>query len=612
MFAKGLHSWQYTIYNFDQLHFYENNQKFLDPIILINNKLWVINQFSRLFKYFLQVPILYIASNILIKSAIIYILYLITAKLINEKKISFVIILFFTASSGYAAHGVVLNGMFEAPIFFRSSVSALMTLLGLYLMLANRHLLAIIPFALSTNLHPGYGVTSFAFIFSSFFFYYLIKSKVSLKIFLTMSLLVLLSILPLVFHSGSASLETVESSIENWYKYLFATNPDDLSLLWYLGVSGYFVVPFLMVSVYFVFTNREKKILDYIFLGSFGLFILIFFIEILHFNRVFFEGLSEKFLAVQFRRGIWILMLFGAIINFLNIFNKIIENNDKIVFYFIAFGYVYLFPNFFSLIATLAIASLHLKQVKILYLLLSSIFVAYIGYVLGFFQISDSQYKVLLLLAFLTATKSFLYYYKLLNKNNIFIFMIISFMASISILGLTTNKHFQSDMKIITNNGFFSAPDLLELEKKVYGSQGKVINPKIINYIRNNNPENKLVQEAAGNLSYGDSIIYNSPTFISKRDLVMPLFGKLFYEHLLYKLNLININKLNVLNSQKKMLNLIEEQVNNLNKHELAKLFKTHNVRFLITNKSFDFIKPIVIENNYFLYDLTNLPAIDK
>lgn len=606
-FMHGLNAWQYVIYNFDPLFFKENNQNFiLDPIIQMNNNgALVLNIFNDIFKPFLQIPALYIVSSILIKSIIIYIIYIIIDLLISNKNLALVISLFFIVSIGYAAHGTVLNGFWGGPIFFRGSASGLMTLIGLYLVITRRYYLAIVPFALAIHLHILYGVTSFAFIFSSFIFYLIVYLKKDIKEFLLMSLIVGLSIVPILLSIDNSSFGIVSSNIENWYQYVFATDPDDMSMLYYLGTEGYFIVPFLTLSIYFYIINKDKQIIDYLFMGSFILLLVIMVVELLHYNLIFFGSLSEKFIGVQFRRGIWILLLFSAIINFINI-QKIIDNSKtSLIYLLILLSFIYVIPNIIALYIAFFILLTYFKQGKIFYLVLFSVTFLYLGIVSDFYH-PNKLYTSFIFIIIATSFISILVYYKFISKNNILLSVLVFFVLSTSIVGFLKGQY-KKDLYIISNNGIYNYPKLLNMEKEIYKRQGKILNNKIIDYIRKNNSKKYFVLESMENLSYGDAVIYDSPIFISRGNIGMPMFSILFYEHLLFKLNIFNIDEMQLHKSKGETLSLIDNKIRLLSKTELKMLYSKYNIRFLISKNKFSFTKAVLNENDYFLYDLRKL-----
>lgn len=612
--SYGLEIWQYTIYNFDPLYLKENSKNFLlDPMIMMNNNgAYILNIFNNIFKPFLEIPILYIFSSIIIKSTIIYVIYIVVNKITNDKKLSLVVTLFFITSIGYATHGVVLNGVFGAPIFYRASVSGLMTLLGLYLILSNRYFLAIVPIVLSIHLHVLYGVTGFAFIFSSFLLYLSLHSKQNLKRFLLASIVIGFSVLPILLSVDNSSFSVIESNIEQWYKYIFATDPDDMSMLYYLGVEGYFAVPLLLLSLFFYIQNKKKEILDYLFIGSFVFFIILMIVEVLHYNSIFFGSLSEKFIGVQMRRGAWILMLFSAILNFSNIQKMIYNSDAKKLYLLVGLSVVYLFPNILALYILLFIALFYFRETKMLYLLGSSILFLSIGIMLNFYHFDSI--RLLQSFAFISVITLFVsssIYFKILDRKNILLIVVTTFIVSTSLIGLAKGK-FVDDLKMMTNNGVLSYPNLLKLEKDVYAKQEKIINHKIIKHIRDNNTKKEFVLESFDNLFYGDAVIYDCPMLISRTNIAMPMFSRLYYEHLLYKVGIFKVDEKMLHESKENTLEVIEKNIGTLDEIDMKKLYDKFKVRFLISKNKFLFIEPVLYENGYYLYDLEKELEIDE
>ena len=159
-------------------------------------------------------------------------------------------------------------------------------------------------------------------------------------------------------------------------------------------------------------------------------------------------------------------------------------------------------------------------------------------------------------------------------------------------------------LKIISNNGIASYPNLFELEKNIYKNQGKVINEKIISHIRENNNQHMFILEAMSNSHFGDAIIYNSPVLINRHHLIMPIFSRLYYGSLLNDLRKFDIDESKLQQSKMQIINEIDRSIALLSKDKLIKLFKFSKVKYLISKNNYSFMTPVVVENNYLLYDL--------
>jgi len=145
------------------------------------------------------------------------------------------------------------------------------------------------------------------------------------------------------------------------------------------------------------------------------------------------------------------------------------------------------------------------------------------------------------------------------------------------------------------------------LEKNIYKNYGKVINDKIISHIRENNNENKFVLEVMSNSHYGDAIIYNSPILFNRNNFSIAIFSKVYYESLIYNLKLFGFSELKLKQVSAKTVNEIDTIIASLSKNKVKKLYASHKVKYLISKNTYSFMSPIVVENNYFLYDLENI-----
>lgn len=603
-FTYGINFWEYIIYNFDKLYLFENNLNYLlDPRIqMVNSGAVFLNMFNNVFKSILQIPILYLISSILIKSSVIYVIYLIINKLINNKNLSFIIALFFIIAPTISYY--VPNGFFGGPIFFRASISGLLTLAGIYLLISKRYYLSIIPLVLSLNFHVLFGASAFVFILFSFMYYAIaISSRDILKKLLIISIVIGANILLIISNIDSSTFNTLSSGMENWYKYVFANDPDDMSMLYVIGTNGYFLVPFIAFSIYFYFKNKNKQMIDYLFMGSTILLCIIIIIEVLHYNSIFFGSLSEKFIGIQFRRGIWIIWLFSTIINFVNI-QKIINSGEiKKIFLMISISLLYLYPNLYIFILLSLINIFYFKNINIIYILLISLIVVYIGNYLDFFVLIKpySTFGFNIIVTFIIIG---LYYKKIITKDNILLVSVMLFLLISSAVGISRGS-LKSDINNMSNKGLLGYPDIVKLEEKL--QEPKIVNQKIIEYIRKNNTKKEFIWASLNNVHYGYPIIYNAPIFISRYTLGMPMFSKVFYENLLYKLEILNIDESLLFQDRSKVKNLIDSKVLLLSKDKIQILSKKYKVKFLITKGIFSFMKPILQENDYNLYDLSIL-----
>lgn len=601
----GISPWEYTIYNFDQLYYYLNSTNFIIDPILQSTTFggYILNKFNLIFSSFLQIPILYVLSSLIVKTLIYFSFYKISSLVVKKSNLAFVITLFFLTAISSSSHLITLNGFWGAPIFFRSSVSGLLTLVGLFLLIDKKVLLSIIPFALSIHLHAIYGLTAFAFIFSSYIFYSFYLKKQRLNFFL-LTIIIFINALLILFNSENISYESLDVTNEAWLRMLFINDPDDVSIFFSLGRLGYFTILWIISSLYFVLKQTNKKTIDYLFLGSFGFFILILIFETLHFNLIFIEFISEKFIAFQFRRGMWVLMFFSTIVNITNIY-KIFIDYKKYKFPLLLILLLFLKPDPISLFFVLLLGIFYYKKFIYLYLLISSTLILIFGLHNNYFSLKISS--ILINFSFIIFSSLGLYFILKYKKMPAYSFFVLILMAPILTnisLGLY-KETFLKQIQKISSSGLTNTPNIKDLEINVYESQGKKINYEIIDYIRTHNDKNDFVLESFDNLFYGDPILYDSPVYISRYHYGYSLYSKNIYGNLLLRINnLFPFNYSDNFSNKSDVFNYLDQNFKNLKKSELETFYTNFKIRFVILKNKLD--NYVIEENGYFLYDLKN------
>ena len=605
----GISPWEYTIYNFDQLYYYVNSSNFIiDPVLQTTTfGGYLLNKFSLLFRYFLQTPILYVFSSVLIKTLIYFSFFKITNLLIKKENLAVIITLFFLTATAAASHLLILNGFWGAPIFYRSSVSGLMTLIGLYLILNKKIVFSIIPFSLSVHLHALYGLSSFAFIFFSFLFYFFHLKKERFNLIL-LAIVLALNALFILISTENFSYELLNVSNETWYKMLITNDPEDVSILFLIGSLGYFTVLWISYSLYFVLKETHKKIVDYLFLGSFFFFLFLIIIEIIHFNLIFIDFISEKFIAFQFRRGMWILMFLSTVINFTNIYN-IFNNNKDYKFLLIMILLLFLKPDILTIFLIILIGIFYYKKLFFIPFFLISSSILFFGIYNQYYNVNISS--TILNSTFIIFSAFILFFiseYKKISTYSFFIFILLAPILTNTAMGLYKNT-FTNDLKRISSSGFLKPPKILDIETNIYQSQGKIVNPEIINHIRKYNNNKDYVLESFNNLFYGDPIIYNSPIYISRYHFGYSLYSKKIYGNLLFRINnIIPFDSANLLSNnfanKADLFSFLGQRVNDIEKSQLEKFYTDYQIRFVILTRKMK--NYVVEENGYFLYDLKN------
>lgn len=223
-------------------------------------------------------------------------------------------VLFMMSTSLSTMHGLSQIGLWSPQVISTVSLSTLCSLLGLYCYTRSRYFLAGISFAVSIQFHPLHGTGVLAWLAIGILFVFGSKQR---SIPIGKAIVALLPIVVSIFGiflESTTSISSPVSSITEWYSYLEVSDPDDVFLNWTYSVFGFGLVPLLLGATLLSLTARTKTILDYLLIGSSCFAFLGFILEMLHSVGVFFGDLSTYFLAMQFRRGVWIPALLSLIV----------------------------------------------------------------------------------------------------------------------------------------------------------------------------------------------------------------------------------------------------------------------------------------------------------
>jgi hypothetical protein len=303
-------NWQFhTVYNVQPLHSLLNAER-LSPGMSALTLLYVTH----------VVPLLnntsiFLLSLISIKGLTFVLLYQISKDLLRDEKSAVVSALLFLLA-GVASHGLVHNGLWGPTVLFPAYLSAVCSLFALLTIIRRYFALAGILLSLSVLFHPLYGATFFSWIFLGVALCYFRNSSDRLKI-LVFCALIPLCVIGLNYYAFSSPVKTQmlaeTTPVEWWYNYNVSMDPDDVLLSWTFENYGYFMVPFLVGAIILTARNFDKSILSFLFVGSVLMLVICLAIEFLHSLGFFVEGVSEAFVYVQLRRGMWALMLFALL-----------------------------------------------------------------------------------------------------------------------------------------------------------------------------------------------------------------------------------------------------------------------------------------------------------
>jgi hypothetical protein len=600
---SGLNYNEYLTYNVSIYNSTINPEYFKTSLVTSVSRSGLVEFFTLNVSYFLVAPLPYLLSSLIVKFIFFIIIFKITKYLLKDGHIAFFCAVLFVMAPTHGSHGATMNGIYGPPIFFRSSVSALMSLLAIYISFKHNIIFASIFFALSIFIHPLYGLTCFTFFALGYLFQIIASKELHLPSLLTAIFIIAVPIASMsggvLVSEGSSSITTdIQTIIPEWYHFVFSIDPDDAGIFWTFEKFGPSILLFLTLSSFFSFKHK-KEILDWLFIGSLTVFASIVFIELLHSSGIFFGKLSELFIIVQLRRGLWVLMLFALMVLLREIYNNsaIISNSKLYIILLILFISFYLMPLFLNygvdgLIGDNEPAhmkALLQKSVKGIFFIISAVGVCSF---IVFRQIQNRRWQ---------------------PSVSQIISVTIAFFVFASVARGVHSNILVNELQALTKNGWFSMPD----------SREKIINVLYDNDRAENHIDNDMVNKVISINTKHDYILlppelwdnknahlFSASLFLSLEDLASPMFGMRFYDP--------TKNKYSAVFGKNEVGNLISND--NLSKAELFKQFsslyskvsikalhdlvKEFDVRFFVTEEKYSDLALVIKGEKYYCYDL--------
>lgn len=538
-FSFGVSTSSMRIYIYGPLSLIENGIEANFFNSFFTSKLSLQYYLLTLFKPIFENKIYYSILTVLYKASCIFLLYEILNKFFKKKFSILFSILFFLAPT-YYSHGMIVNGAWSAHMFINASASFLFSLLAFLSLLKKNYLLSVIFCSICLNFHPLYGINFTIY----FLFFYLVFENKNIFSYLYLSLV----IFSIYIISNISIIETIPSdsalSVKQWMQNTFYFNINDFS---YLNNLIDFNFNLIFLSAFFLYNffkiKRFGELDKFIFISI--LFnSLIILIEIFHSLNFNFGILSEYFIQLQFRRGVWVLHLFLLIYFFKEIF---LVNNNKNKFHNIAivtitaslivipsfllmfFINLYLFKNkkiethffyianFILFFFLLIFRDIHFQNLLWYYLLSLFVFVLILYFLM---KKLDKHYDVYLMLSLLTIFFTVLFTcFGLINKKNE------------KFINLGVNLNNSSGINLIDSkisiDDFYpqmrSSRDCIYNHFYQFGETKNKLKPSIINIF--------------SNLNYTDSAFYKTNLYLDKSDIFRGATSRSLYLNLVSKLD---------------------------------------------------------------------------
>ena len=614
--AFGIDVSSHQIYNLSELFMLRTNGSEIVGTYGFN-----FNPKNPMYYYLLHiVPILeygyiYVLSSILIKFLIFSSIYKVSATLVDKDLALLTTIIFILAYLAHS-HGVVEIGFWKELGFFPAVISSLMTILGLNNFIKGRYLTSGFQFSLSVVLHPLYGFCALSFL-SLGFLIMLIKNqgKDQLVAIISCFVMILLSIGYIAFFRMTGGIDSVIThELVEWYNFSIYTDPADVSLLFTLKDNGYLIFPLFLGGLYTSVRQEKYGNIEILTIGSLVFTIICFFIEILHFNGLFFEKFSELFIASQFRRGIWIPSIFSflSIAKFIYVNKDLIVNSNSHLVLMVFIIATYLFPSVFSVLIVSVLICFKFRNLMSSLLLLLSGFMVLVHYSFddfdGYWQLKTMFYGFSFTAVIISGYLSFLFR---LDKPLVRLSKIILSSLCIHFIsqGLLTSSLIDS-VSVLTSNGIFKKTDMQKVSThlKVFPFDEYLDQCMLNVSIKDSNekmqlPINGLRNTRNGLFSFRQIFGYYNPMYSRKdfqesKNKLASIFGR--------DITFDFVSK-NESYSKETMNEYFLKAYNELSEKQLILLRDEENLRFyLVDNRRSNIEKALICNSKqYFVYDLS-------
>ena len=202
----GLQVGFYFVYNISYYTMLTHSDIFLDghlPLVngLSNHEL-VLCWFFIIFRWFLQVPVLFILSSIIVQIIILWLIFKISNFFLDDPFLAFVSCLYFVLAGNYNSHGSTLNGIWDGPTFYMASMSSIFILSGIYLALKERLIAGAICFVFALYFHVLHSAAGIAFFLPGCLYYLISYKNIKIKQLIIPGTIICLNLLFIVSGRG--------------------------------------------------------------------------------------------------------------------------------------------------------------------------------------------------------------------------------------------------------------------------------------------------------------------------------------------------------------------------------------------------------------------------
>ena len=275
-------------------------------IALAYDQLGIVRYFLQYAKPIYEFPILFLSAGVFLKVVEMILVYNILRRLDLVPVAALMFAVFLPFSGGIM--GAAPNGLMTYVNFNKTIISSLLSLGGIYCILAARPGWAGLLLGFACYLHIPFGMTAFIFVVAGILWHDVAKKNWRPLVWLLS--VGGLTLLPLIWQTiqfGQFVAHPI--GMATWYEYIMRSGTivgnDSLMMAAFQKSSLDFAIP---VATYLLLRTHDpitKRLDGYIYAGL----VLIgasLTLEVFHSNGIFLGKASEIFISIQMRRGIWI------------------------------------------------------------------------------------------------------------------------------------------------------------------------------------------------------------------------------------------------------------------------------------------------------------------
>lgn len=496
--------------------------------------------YRHIFSLYLTNIWLYLSLSVLIKAVLVVIVYLVASKMVN-RQLSVLVVILFTYSATYVFHGVIANGIWGCAIFMPASISALFSLLFIYFWLRGDYVISFILAGIAVQFHALYGIGVFAFMFLGGLYAIGASSNEPKAIKKNViGILVFFSFVGYALITDYRSLEVQNVSgiaIQDWYRYVRLTEAANALISFSLLNYGYGFVTLMMAGTVFSVRRKNKQVFDYVVIGGAVTLVVFLIIEALHYYGIFFGKLSELFIGIQLKRGIWVAVFFSLI----SIFSEYIYNEKKHFDYITAtFIVAMLFPTVSTLASLIFLfCALFFRTDKHAVILIGAtyVFLAASAILMGNIELSREIRSLLPLAVVLMS----IFVVKNVTRNPSFnvVFMSITICLLLSLVYSLKIDRFNESVRMLNKIDISVAKKSRDFMAQIDGYDRDVIYDESLSRFFEAIEKTKkggVIQLPLVSSNYFSPLYYNSMFFIN--NVAIQMFSKTLFERLIDNLSL--------------------------------------------------------------------------